>query len=216
MEDRYVFCGTCRKHLKHNQVQNFVYSFEELEEKEETDEVELITHVSEASILQCNRCQTLCFRLAQITDNQVPFAIEYYPAFYTWQLSTNIELADAIPNEISLIYKELLSAFNSSLLIAAGTLVGTLLERICDDKGMDESTLFKKIDALPIEGQFKEVLHNLRDLRNTAVHKAYQGSRKEIGVAIKVMELLLSKFYYPSAKILEYGRLLEDFKSKRR
>jgi len=176
-----------------------------------------------AEILKCPVCEEVVFRLLWYESDELAITkspiFDVFPKHEHWYETVNQEINQTIPSQISEIYEELIASFNSSFRTATGTLARTLIELICDEQKMTEAVLKKKIDKLPLKSDFITALHNIRDLGNIVVHKAYQGDRKELSLVIKAIERLLVEIYFPlknEQEIKNISKALEEYKPTRR
>jgi hypothetical protein len=116
---------------------------------------------------------------------------------------------DSIPDKLNSIYGEVIDAFNndSHILCAAG--LRALLEGLCNDKlPIQRGNLHDKIEALStlIPPNIIKHLHGFRFLGNSALHELEEPNRKELALAIEVMEDILNVVYeldYKSARLFQ-------------
>lgn len=245
--DEYMFCVKCKKKLKHDVVGRCSYSYSEKivkievsefedfipvyseEDSEFLDSYESINrqeqeilekerhYIRYAEILECPTCREIAFRSYTTLDGALLKPINIYPNYQKWHVSFDDDLIQFVPINVLQVYKELINSFNSGYKIAAGALLGTLLETTCDSKGIDGAVLFKKIDGLEVDPYFKEVLHKIRCLRNESVHHAYEGTPNELKSAIGAIKILLIDLYrsdWSAKEIAALNKELEQFKPK--
>jgi hypothetical protein len=116
--------------------------------------------------------------------------------------------------KLNSIYEEVIKSFNSDAKILCAVGLRALLEGICADKGISETTLYKKIDGLNehLPPNIVESLHGFRFIGNEAAHELQAPSRSELQVAIEVIEDLLNFLYELDykARSLSMGRIDES------
>jgi hypothetical protein len=102
-----------------------------------------------------------------------------------------------VPHKINSIYKETVLAFNHNQEILCSAGIRTIIEAICDDKGVVGKNLVSKIDGLSnfIPKEIVTNLHSLRFIGNTALHELETPENDTLRLAIKVTEDLLIYLY---------------------
>jgi hypothetical protein len=159
-------------------------------------------------VIQCQGCKTISFRRASSNSedyNQVgpdEFESVVYEDIYPSRVEGRKGLEDKVrylPSKVQNIYTETLQALNSKSPILAGIGLRALVETVCQEKSAEGSNLVKKIDDLtekkiltPTGAQF---LHKIRTLGNTAAHEVKPHNEKQLGLALDVIEHLLTDVY---------------------
>ncbi len=162
-------------------------------------------------IVQCQGCNNISFRKIhtnsedcdhEYVDNEGNFETiwneleELYPNRASGR--ETIKDDHMLPISIQQIYKETLSALNTSHLILAGIGIRAIIESVC--KGNSTSgALDNRIDQLVTQGVLSEdgakTLHKLRVLGNVAAHEVKPHSRDQLNLAFDVIEHLLNGVY---------------------
>jgi hypothetical protein len=107
--------------------------------------------------------------------------------------------AHILPQNISRIYEETHKAVCGKQPILAGIGIRALLEAVCKEKAAKGKDLEQKIDNLVQNGILTkagaEILHSLRILGNVSAHEVKPHSENTLGIAMDVIEHLLSDVY---------------------
>lgn len=117
-----------------------------------------------------------------------------------------------LKSELTTIYREALSCYNEEALILCTAGLRALLEGICQDKRIKGRNLKVKIDGLKAILPNKNIIRNLHQFRfmgNDAVHELAAPNRKELALAIGVIEDLLNFLYemdYKASQLRELRR----------
>lgn len=154
------------------------------------------------------------------TENQIRYGVRACPNSECWTLvffscdgdGENVETHPVaavdfdsvdIPENVLHSFEEAIGCFTHGFYIAAGVMVRKTLEEICDDLGIKESNLKKRLDALKLKVTLPldllDSIDSLRLLGNDAAHlecKVFnQVGEIELGVSIDVMKELLKGLY---------------------
>ncbi len=162
-------------------------------------------------IIECRGCGFLSVRHDQSTSEDGPdydsmtgekFEVDY-GKYYPLRARPELQDANLLPYQVREIYREILTAHASGLLLLAQVGLGCLIEAVCDDLHQ-EGTLRKKVDALVATHVLREseaaLLHRILDIRNAAAHKLSRVSSDTMGRAIGVVEHLLVSLYLLDAR----------------
>lgn len=173
-----------------------------------------------SEILECQICKKNIFRQYELVDGYLKGKEHVYPDHQSWHILPNTQVESFLDNSpLYDVYLETLTAFNNALMISSSTLIRTIVEKICKDQNIPGNSLANKIDHLPLEPIYKDVLHKLRLLGNESVHEAKYGIKEELISAIRAVEFLIKKVYSAKWELLEMEKInknLEDYKRKRR
>ena len=165
-------------------------------------------YIEQYQIVQCRGCETLSFRLSRINTQEsvwdedlkqeiVQERVDLFPSRVAGRHKLRQSLF--LPLPIVRIYDETHAALCGKQTILAGIGIRVLIEAVCVEKGAEGKYLGSKIDSLVRMGVLTEVgvsiLHNLRDLGNTAAHEATPHSEETLGIAMDVVEHLLNEVY---------------------
>jgi len=159
-------------------------------------------------IIQCQGCKTISFRKASSNSEEYePISHdEYQNVVYEDIYPSRVEgrkgLEDEVhylPSKVQRIYTETLQALNSKSPILAGIGLRALVETVCHEKSAEGSNLLKKIDDLTVKNVLTpvgaQILHKIRTLGNAAAHEVKPHSEKQLGLAMDVIEHLLTDVY---------------------
>ena len=104
-----------------------------------------------------------------------------------------------LPSKVQRIYAETLQALNSKSPILAGIGLRALVETVCHEKSAQGANLLQKIDDLTAKSVLTpagaQILHKIRTLGNAAAHEVKPHSEKQLGLAMDVVEHLLTDVY---------------------
>jgi hypothetical protein len=159
-------------------------------------------------IVQCKGCDCISFRASQINLTEsvwdeehnkevFPERVDIYPN----RLAGRHKLRQAIllPLEVSRIYYETHAALCNKQPILAAIGIRALIEAICMEKGARGKNLEQRLENLVDMGVLARagavILHNLRDLGNTAAHEVRPYSDETLGIAMDIAEHLLNEVY---------------------
>lgn len=199
IDENVRFCSKCSKTQEFKEV---TYSEERhIDYRHEENDDETYNFVKEeqvwvSSILRCPKCtHTILKKYWQIKGENDKNDLQFLPFEQPWQQKPMENPSEMIPAGLYKLYQECIEAFNMQLSVGAGMLVRVLLEKICVDQGLDQKNLIQKISALPIEQDYKDALHEIRELGNKSAHEAYKPKRKELSLSLFLLEVLLLDFY---------------------
>lgn len=166
-------------------------------------------------IVQCAGCEKITFRQLYTDISQFDGEDHFYDVvLFPKRSSTtrDIKPTKNLPQNLTVIYRETIDAFNNGqyLLCTAG--LRTLIEGICTDKAIAgkeitnkkgqkivSTSLESKIDGLSINRFLTEdncaALHELRFLGNEALHELNPPKIDDLIIAIEIIELTLSNIY---------------------
>lgn len=102
-----------------------------------------------------------------------------------------------LPEKLSQIYYESITAYNYQLDILCASGLRGLIEGICQDKKIQGKNLMIKIDGLEelIPKNIVKNLHGLRFMGNKAIHELDKTPGNELKLAIEICEDLLNYIY---------------------
>lgn len=159
-------------------------------------------------IVQCQGCKTISFRKASSNseDYEQTAHDEYQTTVYEDLYPSRVEGRKGLENEVHYlpskvqrIYAETLQALNSKSPILAGIGLRALVETVCHEKDAQGPNLLKKIDDLTAKSILTPagalILHKIRTLGNAAAHEVKPHSEKQLGLAMDVIEHLLTDVY---------------------
>jgi hypothetical protein len=158
--------------------------------------------LEEYQTIQCRGCEDIHFRHTHIFSeeiwqhNQMPHEHLYPSQNQTRDTMKKMEL---LPSSLIDIYIETVETLNSNLLILSGVGIRAIVETICKDKAVSGKNLKQKIDNLVtkeiLTPSDAETLHIFRDLGNDAVHELKPHTAKQLGIALDVLEHLMTGLY---------------------
>lgn len=159
-------------------------------------------------IVQCQGCKTTSFRKwSSNSEDREQFGPDdfdqiIYKDLYPSRVEGRKGLDDderLLPPEVQRIYTETLQALNSRSPILAGIELRALVETVCQEKNAIGNNLLIKIDDLTAKRILTpagaEILHKIRTLGNAAAHEVKPHSEKQLGLALDVVEHLLTDVY---------------------
>ncbi|HCL3646898.1 DUF4145 domain-containing protein [Pseudomonas aeruginosa] len=193
-----VLCEVCKIPQKHIVLKS-------LRRKNDVGE---FTSITEYEIVQCQNCDSLSFRKEysnsenyyqdEETGNyETLLDVDIFPSRTAGRFK--IEGIHFLPLEVRAAYDELILAMNGGQNMLAGLGVRVLIEMICRDKKAAGDNLYKKLDALRVNGEITvsdlEILHKIRAMGNYAAHEAKASTSAQLTLAMNVVENLLKSVY---------------------
>jgi hypothetical protein len=151
-------------------------------------------------IVKCAGCNTIsyrnynCFSAYQgIDDNGT--REERFPAP---QKRTG-RCFNFLPSSLTRIYLEVITTYNNNGFILCAAGIRAILEGVCKEKGIEGNNLKQKIIKMYeqelITQAHKSILHKLRFLGNTALHKLQMPTHEEIEAALDIIEHIVEGLY---------------------
>ncbi|CAN1556204.1 Domain of unknown function DUF4145 [Sphingomonadaceae bacterium] len=127
----------------------------------------------------------------------VPEDVECYPRFEDPTLQ--IDGIELVPNVVSSIYTETVSAIQEGAYILAGLGLRGTIEAVCNNQSISGRTLEVRIKGLVSKGFISakdaERLHAIRFLGNDAAHEIKKPEKSQIVVAVKIVKHLIASVY---------------------
>ncbi len=179
-------------------------------------------------ILQCLGCNTTSFYEKALFSEADEYKIEIYPERNVYDLIEKDY--DFTPDNIEKCYADIITSYNRNLNTLCAAAIRMIIEYICIDKKIryGQVEITKKdgtkveIRKQNLEGRIcglaendlltkgnTEFLHSLRFMGNKAVHTQRTPKRKELAIAIKIVENLIENIY----EIPNIGRNLAKIQS---
>ncbi len=190
--------------------------------------------LAEYMIVECRGCGNTSFKYIYhdyeqafpVSDEEwdVPKTIETYP-----KVLENHRQLDGfyrVPDLVSSVYDESLTAIREGAGILAGLGLRGTIEAICNEQGVVGRNLETRISRLASQGLISqkdsERLHAIRFLGNDAAHEIIKPNKKQIKVALRIIDHLIASIYILGAEadkaldtpISEYGEFKKILESK--
>lgn len=160
-------------------------------------------------IIKCAGCDYVSFRIMQIDlqnehydfngDLYYPENVTNYPVplkghkEFQW-----FELAE-LPIIVKSIYQNTLKSYANDSKILTGIGLRTCIEAVCNDKGIEGKSLESRINKLKTSGFISisdtNHLHGIRFMGNDSAHDIKQPNDRELEIALRIVEHLLSSIY---------------------
>lgn len=160
-------------------------------------------------IIKCAGCDYVSFRIMQIDlqnehydfngDLYYPKNVTNYPVplkghkEFQW-----FELAE-LPIIVKSIYQNTLKSYANDSKILTGIGLRTCIEAVCNDKGIEGESLESRINKLKTSGFISisdtNHLHGIRFMGNDSAHDIKQPNDRELEIALRIVEHLLSSIY---------------------
>lgn len=171
---------------------------------------------NEFQIIQCRGCKTISFRKKEYFseddfDDTDPTRIYLYPE-RRWSEKQQIETL-YFPRSVSSIYREVIKTYNNNCVVLCTIGLRALVEAMCNElkipgiyvyskrkkKDVLKDDLEGKIDGL-VEKQYltphaAKILHAHRSMGNGAAHEIKQFDKKDLLVAIEIIEHCLQHIF---------------------
>lgn len=162
----------------------------------------------------CLGCDT-----AVLQELETPMYMETFITFYPTRKSGQLEPKSFIrlDHKLQLVYKEVVNAYNNDLRIVCGMGLRALLEGICVNQGITDTV------ARPLDGKLQKLkehkhlppnivdnLYSFKFIGDAAAHKLDAASKRELELAIEVMEHLLTFLYDMEYKLFSKSQELRN------
>ena len=164
-------------------------------------------------IIKCSGCNTISFRSYNyFSEYQDPHNDGTWEERYPNPEERIKKDFNYLPSLFEHIYDEIIDAYNNKCFILCSAGIRALVEGICKEKGINNGNLEQKINKMQENGfinpQHKDILHKLRFLGNDSVHELQIPTKKEIVIAIDIMEHIIESLYeiLGKAKNLKRGK----------
>jgi hypothetical protein len=121
--------------------------------------------------------------------------LAFFPKRYMH--GTVVKRLTGLPADLQKVYAETIEAFNSGLHVLCAAGLRSLLEGICDDKGMQGNKLDQKIKGLTsiLPQNLVTSIDSLRFIGNNAVHDLKAPTAEALRLGIEVLEDLMNFLY---------------------
>ena len=206
LKNRSNECHICRSTTNHKSLVKVLFSITNEAEDEYSNSE---TGWKEFEIIQCQGCMEPRLKVEEYNSEDMNchalepiIAFSYYPAMNE---QIPFEHLHRLPEALSDMYTETLSAINNGCLTIAGIGIRGLIETICREEEISGRDLFAKINNLFTAGKIsndnKEILHSIRQLYNRSVHESFKPTIKQLRVSLDIIELLMKQIYVHSHDI---------------
>lgn len=191
-----IFCNICKNETNH------IFQCEHEKNYYEDEGGQLIYWEKEIyRFWSCAGCDTgtmeICFTMIGMNDanGEDIYSYEYHPK--RQQGIVAIKKFNKLPEKLVKLYKESVDAYNYKQHILCTAGLRALIEGVCVDKGIEGKTLYNKIENLIslLPENIVENLHSFRFMGNMAVHELEHPDKKDLKLAIEVIEDLLNYIY---------------------
>ncbi len=198
MEEKY-FCRTCKGLRNHKEIHQV--------KTRGGDDDDYFQWIRNYYIIQCLGCETISFleiygdteMIIQNDNGESDYYFEksIYPNFL--EKSNELENQYFIPESISIIYKETISAFkvNSYILTAGG--LRAIIEAICNHLRIKKGNLADRIDLLHKKGHLtlseSKRLHSIRFIGNDALHEIEKPKKEHLYILLDIINHLLANLF---------------------
>lgn len=164
-------------------------------------------------IIQCQGCESVSFRVFSTNSEDVEWepegvsyieSVTYYPG-----RSVGLKTIDSflLPTGVQDIYQETVLAIENEQSILAGIGIRALIETICKDLNAEGNNLHDKINSLRdkaiVTSEGVATLHKLRVLGNDAAHEVKKHTKKQLSLALQIIEHMLDGTYIIPSKVSE-------------
>lgn len=170
-------------------------------------------------IIECGGCKSKSFRNVysnsedyhQVSEDD--WAYDESESLYPSRVKERKRIGNEehyLPNKVRGIYDETIQALNNNSPILAGIGLRALIETICKEKNSEGGNLLQKIDDLVVKQVLtpagSKILHKIRSLGNDAAHEVKPHSEKQLGLAMDIVEHVLTDVYILPKKVeIEFG-----------
>ncbi len=203
-----IWCNSCNTETWHVQLSHHSASkiiYDDIEVRPgETERMVVSQYDEDWGVLQCLGCDNITIK--KKTHDQITG--DNYWRYYPERPKTGREekFFLKIPRHLSQIYTEVVKAYNQNLLVLCAGGIRALLEGLCVDKKITKGTtssgqirenLEGKINGLQdiVPANIVKNLHGLRFLGNKALHELEVPNKRDLELALTVIEDILNVVY---------------------
>jgi len=194
-----LHCRLCDGHTNHMRL-----SEETTAEILYTYEGEAVGDIPETwSVFKCMGCDSLLLQIVTEPPWQKEPEVSFFPAL---SKAREEKAYQQLPKNLRVLYQEVVSSFNQDLALLCASGLRSLVEGICDNKGIVDGPNAKGIKTRNLEGRINSLikfvppnivanLHSFRFLGNNALHRLSKPSKTDLQLALNVIEDLLNVVY---------------------
>lgn len=204
-------CDVCKRENSHKILSCITLTGEEMHNDDFG-----VSWQNEYQIIRCGGCGLISFReTAYFSEDHFgdedPTKVYLYPK-RTHDNKQEVEITN-FPDTVSQIYSETINAFNGDSFVLCAAGLRTIVEAICNDLGIEGGNVLNsqtnkekfskqldgKINGL-VEKQVltknaAQILHSHRFMGNKAVHEVKISNKRDLLIAIEIIEHLLQHIY---------------------
>ena len=196
----WVACINCARKTLHKVVKS-IPQWDELQPGDRFRPPILSFHTFE--LIQCMGCERPTYRETDLHEHYLDGDEKGIPdqKLYPPRLEDRKRMNDwsKLPDKVRQIYNETYLAISGDQPILSGIGIRTIVETVCNDRGIEGYNLCMKIDGLVTERELTQEqarpLHLLREIGNDAAHEALSQRLEVFGAAFDVIEHLLRNLY---------------------
>ena len=191
-----VFCGECKRQTNHVVL---------CKRSEGSEDGESYYWSRAYYFCQCAGCEEYQYAIYTFTEDDYFNSLEEEPEgkwkTYPTQEGTlrPMDHDFELPYIVRTIYHEVVEAINANLSLLAAVGLRSLIEAICNERGVKGNVLKDKIAGLEKQGvlaaEQAKILHAHRFMGNVAAHHIKRAKRNEILVALEIAEALIKAIY---------------------
>lgn len=197
-------CVQCNQQTNHKQLVSAKFSRTYHADDKYGNE---ITYINYIIIMQCQGCMSFSVKNESMNSEDIDYSdemdpfieIEYYPSRTEVK---NFEDDYFLPQAISNLYSETVTAINNNCYTIAGIGIRAIIETICNEHKIAGRTLERKIDNLYIAGKIsndsKSILNSLRKVYNKSAHESFKPNKEQLLLSLEIVKLLLRQLYVHS------------------
>lgn len=192
-----TFCRNCKKLTNHKTLVSTL--------KDDSDQEAEVWACTEFITLQCMGCETVCLLEKYTSTDEVDMSTGEPDVSKMFHPKSSVNDREKMHGTVSLpkiicnIYDETVDSFNCGSHILTGIGLRTIVESICNDKGITKKWLIDKIDELHDKGFITKkeasLLHLNRYIGNTSTHEVSKVSLEELETGLNIIESILQNIY---------------------
>jgi len=213
-DSRKLHCNTCKGETHHDRKATHDRSYSEIVNQYDPGSELEYWEKYRYSFWICRGCDSA---LLEIEKTSIAMDGNWESQFYPKRADLLPKHFMQLSRRLAALYVEVILTFNNDARILCAIGLRSLLEGICDDKGVKGKDLFTRTDALKkmLPENIVEGLHEFRFMGNIAAHELQAPKRYQLRQAIEVMEDLLNFLYeleYKAGRLRSstYVYLLDD------
>jgi hypothetical protein len=192
---QWIHCNRCDRDTEHLLVSDYTRDGHEW-----IDDDIAIDWSDSYNVWECRGCKDLvCEKTHQFSEDiDHRGCPNVYRNFYPERKLELLEPKeyDSIPDKLEELYEEIIKSYNQQCYVLCSIGLRMLIEAVCvekDAKGRNFSEQIDNAEFIPVH--IRKNLHGLRFLGNDAAHRLEKPSKKDLILAISVVEDILNIVY---------------------
>jgi hypothetical protein len=197
-----VYCNTCKGDTNHELTFLHERSNELVRSGDERDEPTGFEEAWEYRLWVCRGCDAATLEEAYTNTGLLDAKARHQVWQSTYhptrkRRSRPLKRFHQLDAKLESIYREVIESFNAELRTLCAVGLRALLEGICAEKEVRGPNLYKLIEGMKehLPSNIVQSLHSFRFMGNEAAHELQAPTRRDLELAIEVMEDLMNFLY---------------------